>query len=92
IVQHYLQHFRIAFCKEELDEANPYCPLIKNEEYEAQKKAKELKVKAQKEAQMRRGDNVLSLLTNPDAEADMDVTDLDVHFSLFEITAYKNGT
>uniref|UniRef100_A8PC15 Uncharacterized protein n=1 Tax=Brugia malayi TaxID=6279 RepID=A8PC15_BRUMA len=59
---------------------------------EAQKKAKELKVKAQKEAQLRRGNNVLSLLSNPNTEADLDVTDLDVHFSLFELTAYKNGT
>uniref|UniRef100_A0A1I8EWE3 TATA box-binding protein-associated factor 1B n=1 Tax=Wuchereria bancrofti TaxID=6293 RepID=A0A1I8EWE3_WUCBA len=81
ILQHYLQHFRIAFCKEELDEANPYCPLLKNEEYEAQKKAKELKVKTQKEAQLRRGDNVLSLLSNPDIETNLDVhvTDLDVN-------------
>ncbi|VDO51342.1 unnamed protein product [Onchocerca flexuosa] len=31
ILQHYFQHFRTAFCKEELDEENPYCPLIKNE-------------------------------------------------------------
>ncbi|CAG9537527.1 unnamed protein product [Cercopithifilaria johnstoni] len=80
ILQHYLQHFRVAFCEEELDEGNSYCPLVKNEKYEAQKKAKEMKIKAQKEAQLRRGDNVISLLSTPDITANLDVHthDLDV--------------
>ncbi|EJD76549.1 hypothetical protein LOAG_06896, partial [Loa loa] len=80
ILQHYLQHFRIAFCEEELDEENPYCPLVKNEKYEAQKRAKELKVKAQKETQLRRGDNVMSLLSSPDIKVNLDVrvTDIDM--------------
>ncbi|VDK89015.1 unnamed protein product, partial [Litomosoides sigmodontis] len=80
ILQHYFQHFRVAFCKEELDEENAYCPLVKNEKYEAQKKAVEMKVKAQKEAQLKRGDNFMSLISTADVTADLDVRvcDLDV--------------
>uniref|UniRef100_A0A0R3RY32 TATA box-binding protein-associated factor RNA polymerase I subunit B n=1 Tax=Elaeophora elaphi TaxID=1147741 RepID=A0A0R3RY32_9BILA len=66
ILQHYLQHFRVAFCEEELDERNSYCP-------EAQKKAREVNAKAQKEAQLRHGDNVMSLISTPDIKANLDV-------------------
>ncbi|KAM3727993.1 TATA box-binding protein-associated factor RNA polymerase I subunit [Dirofilaria immitis] len=73
ILQHYLQHFRIAFCEEELDEKNPYCPLVKNEKYEAQKKAKEVKAKIQKEEQLRKGENIISLVSSRDIKANLDV-------------------
>uniref|UniRef100_A0A915Q2Z8 TATA box-binding protein-associated factor RNA polymerase I subunit B n=1 Tax=Setaria digitata TaxID=48799 RepID=A0A915Q2Z8_9BILA len=78
ILQHYLQHFHVAFCDEELDEEDPFCPLVKNEEYEAQKKAKVMKAKMQKEAQLRSGENLISLLSSAEIKSNLDVQVVDV--------------
>ncbi|VBB32450.1 unnamed protein product [Acanthocheilonema viteae] len=89
ILQHYLQRFGVAFCKEELDEENSYCPLIKNEKYEAQKKEKEMKVKAQKEAQLRSGDNVISLISTADITENLDVHTYDLDMDDLEAIIEK---
>uniref|UniRef100_A0A914R331 Uncharacterized protein n=1 Tax=Parascaris equorum TaxID=6256 RepID=A0A914R331_PAREQ len=30
IFQRYLRHLNVAFCDEEINEENPYCPLVRN--------------------------------------------------------------
>ncbi|VDN02915.1 unnamed protein product [Thelazia callipaeda] len=83
IIQRYLQHCRVAFCMEELDEENSYCPLLNssrsnyghvnhNDSWlysDSQNKTREMELEIRKEMQINRGKSIMSLLVNDDIDA-----------------------
>ncbi|VDM23388.1 unnamed protein product [Toxocara canis] len=71
IFQRYLRRMNIAFCDEEITEENPYCPLVKNTEYEAQLKKKQQQLKLEKERSLHSGRDILSQLTCNDLDENL---------------------
>uniref|UniRef100_A0A915CJS7 TATA box-binding protein-associated factor RNA polymerase I subunit B n=1 Tax=Parascaris univalens TaxID=6257 RepID=A0A915CJS7_PARUN len=74
IFQRYLRHLNVAFCDEEINEENPYCPLVRNIDYEAQIKESQRQAQMEKERKLHSGKDILAQLTGNDLDEDLTAT------------------
>ncbi|VDK55093.1 unnamed protein product [Anisakis simplex] len=71
IFQRYLSHMKVAFCDEEVDESNPYCPHVSNELFEQQLKAKQKDLNVQKEGHLQMGENIVSFIASKELDENL---------------------
>ncbi|VDN56843.1 unnamed protein product [Dracunculus medinensis] len=72
IFQLYLKHFKVAFCEDELDVSNPFCPIVIEQKYDEIKQNKNEERKAKKEHDISKGVNVLGHIFDMNVEIEDD--------------------